>query len=209
MFRVLSFFLFLFVILGIILVSRNKTGFWRNFSRKIKDTLNLVKSEKSTNSTKLFISIKMIVYFIVLLCVVILMISGFAQPLLFGKSPSGILLLLHVTIAPIFAVGMSAVALLWAHNHNFSQRDWHWFRTRLSKEYKMQEINETYSAGEKICFWLGLSSSLPVILSVIFSMFPYFGTYGQEYLFQVHRYGAMALVIIVATHSYFIIFKRK
>ena len=209
MFRFLSFLLVLFIFIGLILVTKNKKGFWQDFINFAKNTLNLTKSEKSVNSAKVFISIKMIVYFIVLICVVLLAISGFVYPLLFGESPSGILLLVHVTIAPVFAVGVAVLALLWAHNHSFNKQDWQWIREKSNRKNVNQESKINYSTAQKICFWLGLSLSLPVILSIVLSMFRYFGTYGQEYLFQIHRYGALVLIITVAFHSYFVIIKRN
>jgi hypothetical protein len=47
--------------------------------------------------------------------------------------------------------------------------------------------------------------ALPVILSVVLSMFPLFGTDGQEFLLNLHRYSALLLALVAIVHTYLII----
>lgn len=210
MFRIISIVLFLLLLIGFIFIIKNKKRFWSNFLTFIRDTVDVTRKGKNTKPTTIFMAIKLLVYWIVLLCVVLMAVSGFYYPILFGSSPAGILLLIHVTVAPIFAIAVAALGLLWAHNHGFNRSDWDWLQYKLkSKRSITKKNNSNFSAGQKLCFWLGLTFSLPVILSIVLSMFPYFGTYGQQYLLQIHRYGAIILVVILTFHSYLLISQKN
>ena len=50
--------------------------------------------------------------------------------------------------------------------------------------------------------------ALPVILSIVLSMFPLFGTDGQVWLLDLHRYSAVLLVMAILVHTYLTIIHR-
>ena len=54
---------------------------------------------------------------------------------------------------------------------------------------------------QKVTFWLIVFLALPLILSIILSMFPLFGTYWQEYLLALHRYTAIVFFVVVIVHT--------
>ena len=59
------------------------------------------------------------------------------------------------------------------------------------------------SVGQKISFWLIVLVSLPVILSILLTMYPLFGTHGQEVLLYLHEYSALILVLVVVANFLF------
>ena len=54
-------------------------------------------------------------------------------------------------------------------------------------------------------FWLLIFLALPLILSIILSMFPLFGTHHQELLLASHGYVAMVFTIVAIVHIYLVI----
>ena len=107
-----------------------------------------------------------------ILCAIILACTGFA-PMITGQHMWGYALILHAACAPVFVTCLAYVALSGAQG-----RTWQGGASLLT------------GLGV-ICFWLMLLVSLPLILSMVLSMFPWCGTHGQEVLFEIHRISAM------------------
>jgi thiosulfate reductase cytochrome b subunit len=134
-------------------------------------------------------AIRKLLYLLSLLCFFGLVITGFYPVIVLSESISGYWLILHVCFAPVFAASLAVLSVMWAGNCSLRKG-----------EPNLQ----------KICFWLIIFLVIPVILSIVLSMFNFFGTTAQELLLQVHRYGALFLALIVIVHTYLIIcFKRE
>lgn len=141
-------------------------------------------------------------YLLTLIGFVILAVTGFG-PLLFVARPlSGFPLMTHLVAAPVFAVGLAYLTLMWAYHHRFDLGQWQ--RAKLLR--RDGGVGEgppgRFAFGEKVSFWLVILLALPVILSIVLSMFPLFGTDGQEWLLGLHRYSAVLLVMAVLVHTY-------
>ena len=153
--------------------------------------------------------LKKLVYLLALLCFLVLAVTGFFQRLVLGRSISGYGLMLHATAAPVFAVCLAVIALLWAHHHRFSEGDCPWLQRILKRIIRPKTAGETlYKSSEllqKISFWLIVLLALPLILSIISSMFPLFGTHWQEVLLNVHRYSALLFALVVIVHTYLMV----
>jgi hypothetical protein len=54
-------------------------------------------------------------------------------------------------------------------------------------------------------FWLLIFLALPLILSIVLSMFPLFGTHHQEILLALHGYVALVFTIVAIVHIYLVI----
>ena len=116
-----------------------------------------------------------------------LALSGFL-PLLVGKHLSGVLLVLHVTAAPVFALLLAAWAVLQAHRHRFVAGDAAILRSLVqARNFRAFFGSQT---AAKLFFWLALVMALPLIFSILLRMLPLFGTAGQEALLQWHRFSA-------------------
>lgn len=149
--------------------------------------------------------LRKLVYLLALLCFLVLLVTGFFPRLFLGKPISGYWLMLHATAAPVFAACLAALAVMWADNCRLNKNYWPWLQRILQRQTKNMRIPEKYELARKLAFWIIMFLALPVILSIVLSMFPLFGTYWQELLAQFHRYCALALALVVIVHTYLMV----
>jgi len=133
----------------------------------------------------------------------LLAMTGFLPVLLLGTHLSGLMLVIHVTAAPFFAVALSASALLWAHRLRFNELDWQAVEGFAGGESPRKEA--LLRLGVKAGFWIVLSLSLPLMLTIILGLFPLFGTEGETLLIRLHGYSALLLMITALSEFYAII----
>ena len=97
--------------------------------------------------------------------------------LIFSHGPvGGWVLILHCLAAPLFAIGIAVIALLWAGAY----------------------MRGTCGGG--CCsFWMMLISGMVVIFSIAFTMTPLFAN--QHFLLSVHRWSSLALVFFMILHA--------
>jgi len=138
-----------------------------------------------------------------ILLFIILAFTGIIPVIIFGEQMSGILLIIHVTVAPFFAFGLMLTAIFWAHSRQFDYSDYIYIKDWQDKQAKNNPKSNPHQFWFKILFWLFLTFSVPAILSMIFSMFPYFGTEGQIAMLNIHRYTTLVLLIIVLIYADF------
>ena len=139
-------------------------------------------------------------YLLTLALFFILAITGFVPVVLFGGHLTGVLLLVHATAAPLFALSLTLVSLLWAHRQRFSEGNWD--TVRVLTDRKPVDPDRSQEVVGKVCFWLILFSSLPLILSIILGLFPLFGTEGQETLVLLHGFSALLFTVTAIIHTY-------
>jgi hypothetical protein len=101
----------------------------------------------------------------------LLAISG-VLPLAFGRPMHGWMLMLHMTIAPLFALSAALLALLWAN------------ATRWSIEA-----------------WLAMVGAFVNITSSMLGMMSWFGSDAQRWLLDVHRVSGLIVVIAAAAQA--------
>ena len=141
-----------------------------------------------------FISVSVVLF-------IILAFTGIIPVVIFDEHISGILLIIHVTIAPFFAFGLMLTAIFWAHSRQFDYSDYKYLKDWREKEAKNNPNSNPDQFWSKILFWLFLAFSVPAILSMIFSMFPFFGSEGQITMLNIHRYTTLVLLIIVFVYT--------
>jgi cytochrome b subunit of formate dehydrogenase len=154
--------------------------------------------------------LRKLVYLLALLCFMVLAITGFYPTLVLGEHITGYLLMVHATFAPIFAICLAVLAMMWASRCRFAYNDWPWFqrivqRVTLVKSSQEEPNHESSGLVQKITFWLIIFLALPLILSIFVSMFPIFGTHWQELLLDIHRYTALVFAIVGIVHIYLVI----
>lgn len=115
-----------------------------------------------------------------------LIVTGFANRLVFDGMIGGYLLMLHATAAPVFMACVAAAAVLWADGAKLSMAD-----------FGAPGEKPKISLRKRIGFWAILALSVPVMLSIILSMLPIFETHMQEVLFEIHRWCALLLAIMI------------
>ena len=121
-------------------------------------------------------------YLVLLATALALALTGIGT-LALGKAPmSGWVLMAHVAFAPLFALGLAAVALTWAESARFGSS------------------GAPQGALPKALLWLILLGGLVVILSAVVPMTPLFGSTGQHALYLTHRYSAIGLAALLVLH---------
>jgi hypothetical protein len=99
-----------------------------------------------------------------------------------GKAPmTHWVLMAHVAVAPLFALGLASMALTWSGLGRGG-------------------ADSPLSAPAKALLWLVLLAGLVVTLSGVLPMTPLLGTPGQHLLYLTHRYSAMVLTVAVLLH---------
>lgn len=133
---------------------------------------------------------------------IILVLTGLVPTMIFAAPVSGIILLLHALAAPVFAVGLAAICLWRAHHNRFDAVDWQFVQSHSQANANRKQSAQGKRFGKKVSFWLTMIVSLPLIFSIFLSMFPFFGTDGQETLLQLHGYSALVFLIIAFARLY-------
>ena len=127
--------------------------------------------------------IKKLILLLALLSFLILFLTGFG-PLLLGFRLHGILLMIHATFAPVFIGCVSLLAIGWAQGMTFRMNS---------------------AVVQNVFFWILIFLTLPVTLSIILSMFPFFGTEGQVFLFTLHRWSTLLFVCAAIIFLYILV----
>lgn len=147
--------------------------------------------------------LKKLAWLVATVCFLVLFATGFGPRILCDVPLSGWLLMIHATFAPVFAVCVAFLAATWAWQCCFSVRDWDWVVRLFTFQWKGLLVDS--DLGWKLSFWAMILLVLPVSLSIVSSMFPVFGTHGQEVLFQIHRFTALALSLVALAHLYLVL----
>lgn len=169
---------------------------------------NNLRQWRSLSTPALLSTLMRFFYLATLACIFILALTGFLPVIFFGAAVSNFALMLHLMLAPLFAIGLTALALFWSQRHRFNANDWKLLQQGFKKENHSPAPAQP-NVWQKICFWLGLVLALPVIASTIFMMYPLLGTSGQEWLLHVHGYAGLLLLAVVLLHTYFVLANRR
>ena len=150
--------------------------------------------------------LRKLVYLVAVLCGIVLAVTGFYPVCILGEHISGYPMMLHATCAPVFAACMAALAVMWAGRCCFEDGDCPVIKRLVgwltgSKDSEPKDKCKCSSTGQKVFFWLLIVLSLPLILSIVLSMFPIFGTHWQKVLLSVHRWVAGAFVVCGVIHA--------
>ncbi|MFQ5677366.1 MAG: cytochrome b/b6 domain-containing protein [bacterium] len=196
MFRVISVIGFVSIILAFIYVRISKP-------KTAKGLALLLAQMREIRLRNFLREYKKAVYALGIASFILLTLSGFLPIVLTGNSVTGVLLLIHALVAPVFAVCIAVVSVLWAHHHRFDKNDWQSFRRLIQRKTANEKSNPQLSElAKKVSFWLILLLSLLVIGSIILSMYQLFGVSGQEMLLHLHGYSALFLVMAVVMNLY-------
>jgi hypothetical protein len=142
-------------------------------------------------------------YVLAMLLAVVLATTGFLQVIITGSHLTGTLLLVHIVAAPLFALTLAAASLLWSHDQQLREQDLP-VLGRLIRTGTVTGINGQ-AVLARVLYWLILVFALPLILSIILSLYPLFATEGETTLIGLHGYSALALVAVTLLHGYILI----
>jgi len=162
-----------------------------------------ISHEKERREVLRFGLLERCMHALALLSLVTLGFTGFASVIIFGSPLRGWLWLAHFVAAPVFAVSVAVIALIWAEDGRFEGHDWKWLRHLGGYIWKKEGLPAgRFNAGQKAYFWFVGLASIVVILSGVGRLYPVFGAVGQEIVYEVHRYSALVLVVAVIKHLY-------
>ncbi|MCL4708811.1 cytochrome b/b6 domain-containing protein [bacterium] len=212
MFRIISLIGLLGITAAIVWAVRSRlvalAGTKQTLRQQSLELTNNLRQWRSLSTPALLSTLMRFFYLVTLACVFVLALTGFLPVIFFGAAVSNFALMLHLMLAPLFAIGLMALALFWAHRHRFNANDWKHLQQGFKKENHPPSPVQP-NVWQKICFWLGLLLALPVIASTIFMMYPLLGTSGQEWLLHVHGYAGLLLLVVVLLHTYFVLANRQ
>jgi len=209
MFRILSIVVFIVSFVWIFkYLKKNKISFkdvLDYYLIELKNSFGNLKTIKSKSITEKFRSLRSIIYLVTILAFLVMLITGFLPLLFTGSNLTGILLMIHVSVAPLISITFAMLVILFAHSNRFDGDD-----IIISTEDEgTKKIVYKSSAYLKINFWLISIFSLPAMVSIILSMFPLFGTEGQINLLEIHRYSVLIISILVIFHVGLLSVKSK
>ena len=211
MFRTLSIIGFIVCFMGIAvccIASPCKGCGWRpgQILRRLVHLFTLLFVEQKLSLLGVF---KKLVYLLALLCFCVLAVNGFYAAVVLGKSVSGYWIMLQTTAGGVFAVCVAILTVMWARRHRFNESDWPGLQRILKRIIRLKTANNIPAGksrlGQKITFWLLVVLALPLILSMVSSMFTLFGTYWQKLLLELHRYSALLFAMAAIVHIYLVI----
>ena len=184
-------------LLGGIVFDLRRRGGWHGVRQFLREqarvTAHLWQERKNLGAGSTLDNFRRIAYGLCSTLFVLLALTGFFPVLVFGEHLGGLLLIVHVTVAPLFALALSALALLWAHRLRFGEEDW---RFVLSPEHRRHAGRDQRTRlALKIGFWMVLVFALPLMGTIILGLFPLFGTEGEIFLTRAHGYSAILLLV--------------
>ena len=154
-------------------------------------------------------ALKKLCYLVAVFCFLLLAITGFYPLLVHGEHISGYMMMLHATLAPIFAICLAILALTWAGQYRFKRGDCPWLQHLLRRVTRLRIPAEAEegpcpcaATAQKVAFWAIVFLTLPLILSIVLSMLPLFGTHWQEVAMAAHRWTALVFAVAVLVHTY-------
>jgi cytochrome b subunit of formate dehydrogenase len=152
-------------------------------------------------------ALKKLVYLLSLVCFVVLAITGFWPLLVRGEHIWGYLMMIHATFAPVFALCLAVLAITWAGSYRFTDEDCPCLRRLLRRTTRLCVPAEEKACScstdvHKATFWLLMFLSLPLILSIIVSMFHILGTDWQHRTMAIHRWTGLVFAMVAIIHTY-------
>jgi cytochrome b subunit of formate dehydrogenase len=157
--------------------------------------------------------LKKLAYLVSLVCFLVLALTGFWPLLVRGEHISGYLMMIHATFAPVFALCLAILVVTWAGANRFTAEDAPWVQRLLRRTTRLHVAAEDKPGRcgvlwYKVTFWLLMFLALPLILSIVISMFHILGTSWQYFAMAVHRWTALVFAVVAILHTYLAIRTR-
>jgi cytochrome b subunit of formate dehydrogenase len=205
MFETVAIFAFLATLVGVAIHwVATPAGQSRSVIQGAVHTLSLLLIEQKSSVLGI---LKKLVYLLAALCFVVLAITGFWPVLVRGEHISGFLMMIHATFAPVFALCMAILAVTWAGGNRFTAEDCPWMSRLLRRTTRLRVVPDTRPGScsillYKATFWLLMFLMLPLILSIVISMFHILGTPWQHTTLALHRWTSLVFVVVTLLHTY-------
>ena len=139
--------------------------------------------------------------------ITVLALTGFG-PAVMGLRLSGYLLMIHVTFGPVLVVSLAFLVLVKAKTHALVRANAAPLLALLRLPVQPPLAPGDQGLAAKGSFWALAVLALPLTLSIVLSMFPLFGTEGQQWMAEVHRYCALVFSLLALVYGYTAIRRR-
>jgi cytochrome b subunit of formate dehydrogenase len=152
-------------------------------------------------------ALKKLCYIVAVVCFILLGLTGFWPVIVHGEHISGWPMILHATLAPIFAICLAIIAITWAGQNRFETGDCPWLHRLLRRVTRLALPAQDgpcrcAETSLKVTFWAIIILALPLILSIVLSMLPLFGTHWQDFALAAHGWTALVFAVAVLIHTY-------
>lgn len=212
LFRLISLIGFAGVIAGIVWAIRAQlvpvVETTRTLRQQSFEVANNLKRWRALSAPALLSTLLRFFYLVTLGSFLLLALTGFLPVIILGAAVSNVALILHLVLAPLFAIGITALALLGSQRHRFNQNDgthlWKWLR-----QESLAAPPANPNVWQKICFWSSVTLSVPVMVSTVLMMYPLYGTPGQEWLLHLHGYMGLLMLMVVMLHTYWVLANKR
>jgi hypothetical protein len=157
--------------------------------------------------------LKKLAYLVALVCFIVLAFTGFWPLLVHGEHITGYGMMVHATFAPVFALCLAILAVTWAGSCRFTGEDAPWVNGLLRRTTRLRVAAEDKPCRGavlwyKMTFWVLVFLALPLILSIVISMFHILGTSWQYFAMAAHRWTGLVFVVVAVIHTYLAIRTR-
>lgn len=126
----------------------------------------------------------------ILVCFVILFISGFYNPLVKGENISGYIMMIHVPVSGAFSVLFILYLIFTSERMRLN------FHMPLTSVQQDKQVDNLLQSIMKLSFWVLCILFVPLLLSILLSMFKVFGTEAQHMFMEMHKVTAAIFTVI-------------
>lgn len=161
-----------------------------------------VKVKRAPRTVRRFSLWERFIHIVTVLGFLSLGVSGFFVALQ-GERLHHALWVFHVAMAFVFVSGLTALVITWAKDGRFAMHDWKWvFCAGGYLGFGKHPPAGRFNAGQKGYLWAVGLLGVVCLVSGLGRAYPVFSPLGQEILYQVHRWGALAFVLAAIVHLY-------
>jgi hypothetical protein len=187
----------------------NLRFFYGRFLAYFKTDIKKIKGLKKEKVSDIFDLLRTLSFYSSFLLFLIMAASGFLPFVFLGTSLTGFALLIHVTAAPLFCISYAVFILLSAFQYQFGNTEYLF----VFKRDTVDDLEEYEYAKDslvlKSAFWISAVISVPVIISIILTLFPIFGSDAMVGLTTIHGYSVLILTISFVIQVYYSIILRS
>lgn len=198
-------FLIIIAVTAFLIFSLNKKGvsFIEIFKVYDKDFQNFFKGINESKDFKSLFTFKIITLYLSAFLFLILFISSFI-PTIFTNGPlTGLFLIIHVTIAPLFAILAAIMVVFYSFKLKFNSEDFQ--KINNLKEF----VENKQETSIKLSFWLITIFTSLLLISIILILYPILGTELQEFYITIHRISATVITVLILFILYLNVLKKK
>jgi hypothetical protein len=186
----------------------NLKFFYFRFLTLLKSDFKRMKDWKKERVSDSLGLLRSLTYYISVFLFLTMAASGFLPFVFLENSLTGLALLIHVTAAPLFCIAYAVFILLSAFQYQFGHNDYLFVFKRDSIDDSEKYEHAKDSLILKSAFWISAAVSVPVIISIVLTLYPVFGSDTMESLTSIHGYSVLILTISFVIQVYYSIILR-